>query len=41
MNSEDILNLAAPPVDARIAYGADRNQFGEIRLPKSLERLRW
>lgn len=37
MNSEDILNLAAPPVDARIAYGADRNQFGEIRLPKSLE----
>jgi acetyl esterase/lipase len=35
MNSEDILELAPPPLDARIAYGTDRNQFGEIRLPKS------
>jgi acetyl esterase/lipase len=35
MSSEDILQLAPPPADARIAYGADPNQFGEIRLPKS------
>jgi acetyl esterase/lipase len=35
MNSEDILGLAPPPADARIAYGTDRTQFGEIRLPKS------
>ena len=35
MNSEDILKLAPPPADARIAYGTDRNQFGEIRLPRS------
>jgi len=35
MSSEDILELAAPPADARIAYGTDPNQFGEIRLPKS------
>jgi acetyl esterase/lipase len=35
MSSEDILQLAPPPADARIAYGTDRNQFGEIRLPKS------
>ncbi|HEV2546199.1 MAG TPA: alpha/beta hydrolase [Stellaceae bacterium] len=35
MNSEDILELVPPPADARIAYGTDRNQFGEIRLPKS------
>jgi len=35
MSSEDILQLAPPPADARIAYGADPNQFGELRLPKS------
>jgi len=35
VNSEDILKLAPPPADARIAYGTDRNQFGEIRLPRS------
>jgi acetyl esterase/lipase len=35
MSSEDILQLAPPPADARIAYGADPNQFGEVRLPKS------
>lgn len=34
MSSEDILQLAPPPADARIAYGTDPNQFGEIRLPK-------
>lgn len=35
MSSEDILTLPPPPADASIAYGTDRNQFGEIRLPKS------
>jgi acetyl esterase/lipase len=35
MDSEAILQLKAPPADARIAYGTDANQFGEIRLPKS------
>lgn len=35
MNSEDILKLPPPPADARVAYGTDPNQFGEIRLPKS------
>jgi acetyl esterase/lipase len=35
MSSEDILTLAPPAADARIPYGADPNQFGEIRVPKS------
>jgi acetyl esterase/lipase len=34
MLSEDILSLPPPPADARIAYGNDPNQFGELRLPK-------
>ncbi len=34
MSSEDILELPAPPADARLAYGSDANQFGDIRLPK-------
>lgn len=33
MASEDILTLLAPPADARIAYGPDAMQFGELRLP--------
>jgi len=33
--SDDILTLPPPPADARITYGADANQFGDIRLPKS------
>jgi acetyl esterase/lipase len=33
MSSEDILKLPPPPADARLAYGSDPNQFGEIRLP--------
>jgi acetyl esterase/lipase len=32
--SEDILTLAPPPADARLAYGSDLNQFGDLRLPK-------
>jgi acetyl esterase/lipase len=34
MSSDDILTLPPPPADARIPYGRDPNQFGEIRLPK-------
>jgi len=34
MPSEDILTLAAPAADARLAYGGDPNQFGDIRVPK-------
>ncbi|MFZ0958147.1 MAG: alpha/beta hydrolase [Candidatus Sulfotelmatobacter sp.] len=32
--SDSILSLAAPPADARIAYGSDPNQFFDLRLPK-------
>src|SRR5213076_885823 len=35
MSSEDILKLAPPPADARLPYGNDPNQFGELRLPKN------
>ena len=31
--SDDILSLAPPKADARIAYGADPNQFFDLRLP--------
>lgn len=33
MSSEDILTLAAPKADARIAYGPDAEQFCDLRLP--------
>jgi acetyl esterase/lipase len=33
--AEDILTLPPPPVDARLTYGTDPNQFGELRLPKT------
>ena len=33
--SDAILTRAAPPADFRIAYGADPNQFADVRLPKS------
>src|SRR6201993_2228542 len=32
--SEKILSLTPPPADHRLAYGADPNQFGDLRLPK-------
>jgi acetyl esterase/lipase len=32
--SEEILSLTPPPADHRLAYGADPNQFGDLRLPK-------
>jgi acetyl esterase/lipase len=35
MSSDDILTLAPPPADARLAYGTDANQFGDLRLPKT------
>jgi acetyl esterase/lipase len=34
MSSDSILTLPPPPADARLAYGTDPNQFGELRLPK-------
>lgn len=33
MPAEDILNQPPPPPDKREAYGADPNQFVEVRLP--------
>jgi acetyl esterase/lipase len=33
MSCDDILSLRPPPFDARLAYGTDSNQFGELRLP--------
>jgi hypothetical protein len=35
MPSEDILDIPPPPADARLSYGTDANQFGDIRLPKT------
>jgi acetyl esterase/lipase len=33
--SDSILSLPPPPADARVKYGADENQFFDLRLPKS------
>lgn len=33
MPGEDILSVPPPPCDQRVAYGADHNQFLEVRLP--------
>jgi len=35
MSSEDILTIPPPPADARVVYGKDPNQFGELRFPKT------
>jgi acetyl esterase/lipase len=32
-NSEHILSDTSPPADARLHYGHDENQFGDLRLP--------
>ena len=32
---DDILSLAPPPADARVAYGSDANQFLDLRLPSA------
>jgi acetyl esterase/lipase len=34
-SSEDILSLAAPKADLRVAYGSDGNQFVDLRMPKA------
>jgi acetyl esterase/lipase len=34
MSSDSILTQPPPPADARVAYGTDPNQFGDLRLPK-------
>ena len=36
-SGDDILSLAPPKADARVAYGSDANQFVDLRLPKSKE----
>ncbi len=35
MAPDDILTLAPPPADSRVAYGSDPNQFADLRLPKA------
>ena len=34
MSTDDILSKTPPPADARIAYGSDPHQFGDLRIPK-------
>jgi acetyl esterase/lipase len=34
ITSSDILSLPAPKADVRAAYGGDKNQFMDLRLPK-------
>lgn len=34
MSTEDILSRPQPPPDERVAYGADPNQFLDVRLPR-------
>jgi acetyl esterase/lipase len=34
MSSESILTQSPPPYDARLPYGSDPNQFGDLRIPK-------
>jgi acetyl esterase/lipase len=36
--SDDILALAPPPADRRVAYGSDPNQFIDLRLPNSKDK---
>jgi acetyl esterase/lipase len=35
MPADDILTLPPPAADARLPYGSDPNQFGELRVPKT------
>ena len=34
MSAEDILRVPPPPADQRVTYGADANQFVDVRLPR-------
>jgi acetyl esterase/lipase len=34
-STDDILSLASPKADTRLAYGSDENQFVDLRLPKT------
>jgi acetyl esterase/lipase len=36
--SDDILSLAPPAADRRLAYGSDVNQFADLRLPEAKAR---
>jgi acetyl esterase/lipase len=38
MSSDSILTQPPPPADAHVAYGADPNQFGDLRLPKDTDK---
>ena len=33
LSQQDVARLSVAPADHRIAYGADRLQFGDLRLP--------
>jgi len=35
MENDSILSLAPPSADARLAYGSDANQFGDLRFPST------
>jgi acetyl esterase/lipase len=35
MPADDILSIPPPSADARLPYGSDPNQFGELRVPKT------
>src|SRR5258706_14697474 len=35
MEATSILDPPPPPADARVPYGGDPNQFGDVRVPKS------
>lgn len=35
MANDSILTLTPPPADVRLPYGGDRNQFGDLRFPRS------
>jgi acetyl esterase/lipase len=35
VSAEDILSQPQPPPDERVSYGADPNQFLDVRLPRA------
>src|SRR6202021_3699231 len=38
--ADDILTLPPPPADTRLTYGSDPNQFIDLRLPTSQEKIK-